>query len=255
MANDMSETASEEVGRREIENMGESGLVIPIYKPRGVSSFEVVREVRNELRVKKVGHSGTLDPLAEGLLIILTGKKTKLMSEFLKLDKEYLATFRLGVTSRSYDLETEVVEQTSNIDFSESRIREVLEKYTGRIEQVPPEYSAAWIDGKRAYNLARRGVKFELKPKTVSISELTIKLYAPPFLKVEIVCSSGTYIRSLARDIGRDLGSGAILTELVRTRIGSYYADKAIRVAELSSQQNALWPTRLMKNGHERNAA
>ncbi len=241
--------------KREIEKMVESGLVIPIYKPTGLSSFEVVREVRNELKVKKVGHSGTLDPLAEGLLIILTGNKTKLMSEFLRLDKEYLATFRLGVTSKSYDLETAIVEQTSHIDFSESRIREVLEKYTGRIEQVPPEYSAAWIDGKRAYNLARRGVKFELRPKTVSISELTIKLYTPPFLKVEIVCSSGTYIRSLARDIGRDLGSGAVLTGLVRTRIGSYYADKAIRLEELGSQLKGLWPARAVTSGQERHAA
>lgn len=241
--------------RQGIEKMEESGLIIPIYKPTGISSFEVVREVRNELRVKKVGHSGTLDPLAEGLLIILTGNKTKLMNDFLRLDKEYLATFRLGVTSKSYDLETEVVEQTSNIDFSESRIREVLEKYTGRIEQVPPEYSAAWINGKRAYKLARRGVKFELKPKTVSISELTIESYVPPFLKVKIVCSSGTYIRSLARDIGRDLGSGAILTRLVRTRIGSYYADKAIKFEELNSQQNTIWPTQLMKSERERHAA
>lgn len=179
----------------------ENGQIIPVLKPRGVTSFEVVRKVRSVLKIKRVGHAGTLDPLAEGLLIVLTGSKTKLMNDFLKFDKEYLATFRLGVTSKSYDLETEMIVQKLEIDFSEERVREVLHGYTGRIEQIPPEYSAAWVDGKRAYKLARQGVKFELKPKMVSISELKIEMFAPPDLKLKIVSSSGTYIRSLARNM------------------------------------------------------
>jgi tRNA pseudouridine55 synthase len=213
------------------------GEIIPVYKPRGVTSFEVVSKVRRELakiphegRVQKIGHAGTLDPLAEGLLILLTGSKTKSMNDFLKLDKEYLATFRLGVTSKSFDLETELVVLASQSDFSEDQIREVLRKYTGRIEQVPPEYSATWVDGKRAYKLARSGVKFELKPKSVFISELALETFVRPFLKLRIVCSSGTYIRSLARDIGKDLGCGAVMTELIRTRIGTYKVDEAIRL-------------------------
>jgi tRNA pseudouridine55 synthase len=218
----------------------EVGEIIPVYKPKGMTSFEVVRKVRNELsklpyagRLRKVGHAGTLDPLAEGLLIVLTGSKTKLMDDFLKLDKEYFATFKLGVTSKSDDLETEVVEQTVDINFSEEQIVEVLKKFTGRIEQVPPEYSAAWVDGKRAYHLARRGVEFTLKPKVVIVNEMKIESFLPPFLKLIIICSSGTYVRSLARDIGEKLGCGAILTELVRTRIGSYKVEDATKLNEL----------------------
>jgi len=211
----------------------ETGSIIPIYKPKGMTSFEVVRRVRNQLKLRKVGHAGTLDPLAEGLLILLTGNKTKSMSELLKLDKEYLATLKLGVTSKSDDLETELVEQVAVISFSLEQIREVLVKYTGRIEQVPPEYSAAWVDGKRAYQLARNGVEFVLKPKIVNISELRIESFVGSELKLTVVCSSGTYVRSLARDIGKDLGCGAVLAGLVRTRIGSYRAEEAMRLDEL----------------------
>jgi len=234
--------------------MGKTGEIIPVYKPRGMSSFEVVRKVRHGLHLKKVGHAGTLDPLAERLLVILTGSKTKSMNDFLKLDKEYLATFRLGVTSKSYDLETEIIDQNSEMNFSEEQVSEVLKKYIGKIEQIPPEYSAAWVDGKRAYNLARRGVKFELKPKTVLISEFKIEMFNPPILKLKIVCSSGTYVRGLARDIGRDLGCGAVLTELIRTRIGSYHVDEAIRLDSLV-RQNLNPPDESMAGGRKRIAA
>lgn len=211
----------------------DSDSIMAVYKPKGMTSFQVVRTVRNGLKIKKVGHAGTLDPLAEGLLILLTGKKTKLMESFLQMEKEYVAILRLGVTSRSHDLETELVEQVSDISYSEIEIREVLAKFTGRIEQVPPDYSAAWVDGKRAYHLARRGVEFELKPKTVTISEIEIESYTPPLLKLRVVCSSGTYIRSLARDIGDELGCGSVLEELIRTRIGAYKAEDAIRLDDL----------------------
>lgn len=207
--------------------------IIAVYKPKGMTSFEVVRRVRRELRIKKVGHAGTLDPLAEGLLILLTGKKTKMMESFLRMDKEYVATLRLGVVSKSHDLETELVEQAVGLPASDEEIRPVLTRFTGEIEQVPPDYSAAWVDGKRAYHLARRGVEFELKPKVVRISAIEVVSYSPPLLKLRIVCSSGTYIRSLARDIGYELGCGSVLEELVRTRIGSYRVEDAIRLDEL----------------------
>lgn len=235
--------------------LSEGGEIIPVFKPRGVTSFEVVRKVRNVLKIKRVGHAGTLDPLAEGLLIVLTGSKTKLMNDFLKLDKEYLATFRLGVTSKSYDLETEIIDQKSEINFSDEQIREVLKRYTGRIEQVPPEFSAAWVDGKRAYKLARRGVKFELKPKMVSISELKIEVFEAPILKLRIVCSSGTYVRSLARDIGRDLGCGAVLTELMRTRIGSYTMNGAVKLDLLGSLRDPDVKMKPTMNETKRHAA
>jgi tRNA pseudouridine55 synthase len=231
------------------------GEIIPVYKPKGLTSFEVVRQVRRTLKVKRVGHAGTLDPLAEGLLIILTGKKTKSMDDFLKLDKEYLATFKLGFTSKSHDLETELVEQAAREDLKEEQITDVLRDYTGRIEQVPPQFSAAWVDGKRAYKLARNGVRFELKAKAVFISELKLESFAYPSLKLRIVCSSGTYIRSLARDIGADLRCGAVLTELVRTRIGTYRAEEAIKLAELSSSSCSLLRTDSHDDGRHRCAA
>ncbi len=208
--------------------------ILAFYKPKGMTSFEVVRRVRCEMGLKKVGHAGTLDPLAEGLLIILTGSKTKMMERFLKMEKEYLATLRLGVTSRSHDLETEIVERTSETSFSEEELSRVIGKFTGKIEQVPPDFSAAWVDGKRAYHLARKGVEFELKPKSVVISEITVESYAPPILKIRVVCSSGTYIRSLARDIGEELACGAVLEGLVRTRIGEYRAEDALRLEDMS---------------------
>ncbi len=211
----------------------EVGSIIAVYKPKGMTSFEVVRKVRNELKLKKVGHAGTLDPLAEGLLILLTGSKTKSMESILKLEKEYLATLRLGVTSKSHDLETELVVQAPEVAFPEARIKEVLAKFTGTIDQVPPDYSAAWVDGKRAYHLARRGVEFELKPKKVTIAEIAIETFDSPLLKLRVVCSSGTYIRSLARDIGDELGCGSVLIELVRTRIGSYKAEDAVGIEDL----------------------
>lgn len=211
----------------------DDGSIIAVYKPRGMTSFEIVRKVRIELKLRKVGHAGTLDPLAEGLLILLTGKKTKMMDSFLKLDKEYVATLRLGVVSKSHDLETEIVEHPGKVPASPDRIREAISKFTGTIEQVPPDYSATWVDGKRAYHLARRGVEFKLKPKTVTISEIEIESYTPPLLGLRIVCSSGTYIRSLARDIGEDLGCGALLEGLVRTRIGTYRIDEAVRLDDL----------------------
>ena len=208
--------------------------ILAFYKPKGMTSFEVVRRVKRELGLRKVGHAGTLDPLAEGLLIILTGSKTKMMESFLKMEKEYLATLRLGVTSRSHDLETEIVERASEISFSEEELARVLSRFTGKIEQVPPDFSATWVDGKRAYHLARKGVEFELKPKPVVISEISVESYTSPILKIRVVCSSGTYIRSLARDIGDDLGCGAVLVGLVRTRIGAYRAEDALRLEDMS---------------------
>ncbi len=209
-------------------------MIIPVYKPKGLTSFEVVRRVRRELNLKKIGHSGTLDPLAEGLLILLTGSETKSMTGFLKLDKEYLATLRLGVVSKSHDLETELVERASSVeDITSDRIDEVLRKFTGKIEQVPPDFSATWVNGKRAYNLARKGVKPDLKPKLVTVDEIRAEKIALPMIQLRIVCSSGTYVRSLARDIGEELGCGAVLTDLVRTRIGSYKIEEAVRIEEL----------------------
>ncbi len=199
------------------------GEIIPIYKPRGITSFAVVRKIRQAMSVQKVGHAGTLDPLAEGLLIVLTGSKTKLMNEFLKFDKEYSAAFRLGVTSKSYDLETEIVEVSSFPDLEETRIEAVLQKYKGRIEQLPPEYSAAWIGGKRAYHLARRGVEVTLKPKFVSISSLDLVSYIPPIIELRVVC--------LERHLHKKSGKRSRPRPWMRSRVdpAGSYPNRAIR--------------------------
>lgn len=219
--------------------VNDDGIVIPVYKPKGMTSFEVVRTVRRELSVRKVGHAGTLDPLAEGLLIVLTGTKTKLMSEFLKLEKEYVADLKLGVVSKSWDLETELTERSAAITFKPEMIYNCLDKFKGRIDQLPPEYSATWVNGKRAYNLARRGVDFDLKPKSVTISEIELLKFDPPLLSIRVVCSSGTYIRSLARDIGEELGCGAVLAGLVRTRIGTFTSLEAVKLEDLAVRHAA----------------
>lgn len=170
----------------------DQGSILPVYKPAGMTSFKIVQLVRNQLKIKKVGHAGTLDPLAEGLLIVLTGNKTKLMDDFLKLNKEYVATLHFGVVSKSHDLETEVTERVRNLMLTVADLEEVSKKFCGRIEQVPPSYSAKWVNGKRAYSLARQNVGFELKPKSVTINRISVESFSLPFAELRIECSSGT---------------------------------------------------------------
>lgn len=213
--------------------MNEEGRVIPIYKPRGMTSFAALRKVKNLLGVKKIGHAGTLDPLAEGLLILLTYGKTRLMKEFLKLEKEYVATIEFGITSPSHDLETATVNVVEKLALTREELLEALKGFLGEIEQIPPSYSATWVNGTRSYQLARKGEYVALKPKRVLIKQIELMSFELPYAKIKIICSSGTYVRSLARDIGNTLGTGAVLVDLVRTRIGTYTLENAIRIEEL----------------------
>jgi len=211
-------------------SMYEEGQVLLINKPLRWTSFDAVRKIRNLIRIKKVGHAGTLDPLATGLLIICTGKFTKKINEYMAREKEYTGTFTLGATTPTYDLESEP-ENLQPVDhIEEHKIREHILQFTGEISQVPPAYSAIKVDGKRMYELARQGKEVKLEPRKVTISSFEIPLIEMPVVHFRVVCSTGTYIRSLANDFGHALGCGAYLSSLCRTRIGEYRLEDALSI-------------------------
>lgn len=218
-----------------------SGEILYVDKPLHWTSFDLVRKLRYKLcrglKVKKlkVGHAGTLDPLATGVMIICTGKKTKLIESFQLQTKEYIATIRLGATTPSFDLETEIDFTYPTDHISEELVKETLNSFIGRIEQVPPAYSACKVNGERAYNLARNGEDVELKPKILVIDEIELLEYDPQSIKIRVVCSKGTYIRALARDIGTALNSGGHLTGLIRTRVGDITLDQCLSVDDLDN--------------------
>lgn len=223
-----------------------SGEVLYINKPLNWTSFTLVRKLRNKLCRKlgikklKVGHAGTLDPLATGVMIVCTGKKTKLIESFQYQTKEYIATIKLGETTPSFDLET-AVDGVFPVEHITQELVEVkLKDFIGEIEQVPPTYSACKVDGKRAYEFAREGQDVELKPKLLVIDEIQLLDYSFPEIRVRVVCSKGTYIRALARDIGVALGSGAHLTALERTRIGEVTLDQCIEGSQIEEFVDAL---------------
>ena len=216
-----------------------SGEILLIDKPLGWTSFDAVKRVRGALtrrmKVKrlKVGHAGTLDPLATGVMVICTGRATKRIDQLQAGVKEYIATLSLGATTPSFDLETEV-DATYPIDHITRQLaEETLQKFVGSIEQIPPAFSAVKIDGQRAYKMARKGQTPELKAKTLVIDEIELLDFAPDRLTLRIVCSKGTYIRALARDIGEALGSGAHLTALRRTRVGEFTIDRCMSVDDI----------------------
>ena len=207
-----------------------SGTILSFDKPLTWTSFGLVSKVRYLLcqhigeKKLKVGHAGTLDPLATGVLIICTGKATKQIDTLQAKTKEYVASLQLGATTPSFDLETEVDATYPTAHITEEKVKEALTRFIGRIEQVPPSYSACKVDGKRAYDLARQGKEVELKAKVLVIDEIELLDFNPTAMQatIRVVCSKGTYIRALARDIGLALESGAHLTALRRTRIGDY---------------------------------
>lgn len=204
-----------------------AGETIYVDKPYGWTSFDVVKRIRGVMlrrmgvKKMKVGHAGTLDPLATGVMIIVSGKSTKLIEQLQSGVKEYIATIALGATTPSFDLETEIDAHYPTGHITREMVLETLTRFTGRIEQVPPSFSACKIDGKRAYKMARKGDVVELKPKILVIDEIELIEYSQQEIKIRVVCSKGTYIRALARDIGAALGSGGHLTALRRTRVGN----------------------------------
>lgn len=216
-----------------------SGEILYLDKPLGWTSFDVVKRVRGTLlrRLKmkklKVGHAGTLDPLATGVMIVTTGRATKRIEELQAGVKEYVATMALGATTPSYDLETEMDATYPTGHITRGLVEEVLTQFHGSIEQVPPSYSACKVDGHRAYKMARSGKEVELKAKTLTIDEIELLEYSQQSITVRVVCSKGTYIRALARDIGQALGSGAHLTALRRTRVGDVNEAQCMSVDQM----------------------
>jgi len=220
----------------------EQGEVLLINKPYQWTSFDVVAKLRslicNYLKIKKIktGHAGTLDPLATGLLIVCTGKFTKRIDEFQGLDKEYTGTFRIGATTPSFDLEKEINKELPFEHVTLEQIHEAVTKLSGTYDQVPPAFSAKKIAGRRAYKYARLEQDVEIQPRNVTISGFEITEVNLPYLCFRISCSKGTYIRSVARDLGVILGTGAHLTELCRTRIGQYHLRDAWEMENISHQ-------------------
>jgi len=210
----------------------ENGKVLLIDKPLHWTSFDAVRKIRNALHIKKVGHAGTLDPLATGLLIICTGKFTKKINEYMSQEKEYTGTFTLGAETPTYDLESEPFNRKPVDNFSPEQLQEAAKQFTGNIMQVPPIYSALKKNGTAMYELARRGDEIELSPRPVKVSSFIITSAELPIISFKILCSTGTYIRSLAHDFGQALGCGAYLSSLRRTRIGEFEVNDAVGVEE-----------------------
>lgn len=215
-----------------------SGEIIGIDKPLGWTSFDTVKRIRGAIQRRlhlkkfKVGHAGTLDPLATGVLIICTGRATRRIEQLQDGDKEYVATIRLGATTPSYDLEKEIDCEYPWQHITPAMVEEVIPRFTGKIMQVPPIFSAVKVEGKRAYNLARKGKDVELKAKPLEIKEMELLSCDLPDVTLRIVCSKGTYIRALARDFGEALGSGAHLISLRRTRVGRINVSDCMSVDE-----------------------
>ena len=218
------------------------GEVFYLDKPLSWTSFDVVKRIRGKLHHRlgikklKVGHAGTLDPLATGVLIVCTGKMTKQIDELQAHVKEYVAEIALGATTPSFDLETEIDATYPTEHITRQMVEQVLqEKFVGSIQQVPPAFSACKVDGHRAYKMARKGKAVELKAKELVIDEIELLAYEPERITVRVVCSKGTYIRALARDIGEALGSGAHLTALRRTRVGGVRVEDCLSVPDMLS--------------------
>lgn len=216
-----------------MEKAADGGRILLIDKPYQWTSFDVVNKLRYILKIKKIGHAGTLDPLATGLLIVCTGKMTKRIAEFMDLEKEYTGRFVLGKTTPSHDLETEVSEGRDISALTEAQLCEAARSLTGILQQLPPAHSAIRVGGKRAYELARKGKEVDLKHREVHVKTFEISSIQLPEIGFRIVCSKGTYIRSIARDFGDALGVGAYVTDLCRTRIGSYRLEDALTVDQV----------------------
>lgn len=215
------------------------GEVFLIDKPFEWTSFDVVKKVRNALRIKKVGHAGTLDPLATGLLIVCAGKQTKQIETYMGQEKEYTGTFVIGATTESFDLEKPIISVADPSHISLDQVKAASAQLTGDILQVPPMHSAIKVDGKRVYESARKGIEVKMEPRPVQVREFEITSYEGNEVGFRISCSKGTYIRSLARDFGEILGVGAYMSSLCRTRIGNFLLSEAHQLSELVEEIKA----------------
>lgn len=218
------------------ENIYAAGQLLLVDKPLYWTSFDAVRKIRNLTRTKKVGHAGTLDPLATGLLIVCTGRFTKKINEYMAQEKEYTGTITLGAVTPTYDLESSPEQPKEYGHISFEALEQAAKEFTGPILQTPPIHSAIKKDGKRVYELARKGVDVKLEPRPVTIHAFDITKVESPIVHFKVICSTGTYIRSLANDFGSLLGCGGYLSALCRTRIGAFLLEDALSMQALETQ-------------------
>ena len=204
------------------------GKVLLIDKPLHWTSFDIIRKLRNIFRIKKIGHAGTLDPLATGLLIVCTGKFTKKINEYMGMEKEYTGTITLGAVTPTYDLESDPEQHKAFEHITKAEVEKVFLSFTGNLMQFPPAHSARKVDGKRLYHLAREGKEVKLEARAVTIYKCELTRFELPEIDFRVVCGTGTYIRSLAKDVGEALGCGGYLSKLVRTRIGEFLLSDAL---------------------------
>lgn len=221
--------------------------IIPINKPQDWTSFDVVNKLKYKLKPLKVGHLGTLDPMATGVLLVTVGKATKLFDLMQEKSKTYIATFEFGFETDTLDSTGEIVNKCENVP-TEHEIMNILPNFIGKLSQIPPKYSAKSINGKRAYDLARQGAEFELKPKDVYISNIEILDYKPNSIKLMITCGSGTYIRSIGRDIAKSLNSFATMTSLVRTKIDNFDLSRCYDISDIDNIDEKIIPIKDVLN-------
>lgn len=226
----------------------DEGQVLLIDKPAGWTSFDVVNKIRFACKAKRVGHAGTLDPFATGLLVLCTGKATKTIDTFSDLDKIYTAEFVLGKTTDTLDVEGQVTREAPVPDVDQKRLQEICNQSLGVIEQVPPQFAAIKINGVPAYKLARKGKTVDIKPRKVVIHEYRILSYEKHTLSVLVRCSKGTYIRALARDLGNELGCGAFVKSLRRLAIGSFSVENSSDVLEMADRIKQTVVTPVLKS-------
>lgn len=220
---------------KNVPNSSLKGILI-VDKPSGITSHDVVDKVRRSFRIKRVGHAGTLDPLATGVLVVLIGQATKLFSKFSYFDKSYEATITLGISTDTSDIQGKITKQGNCNMVTLSRLKEVVETFTGEVDQVPPMVSAVKVDGRRLYELARKGIEVDRKPRRIKIFSLNILDFSLPFIKISLQCSKGTYVRKIAEDIGDRLGCGGCISKIHRTQVGPFRIEQAISLDEIKRE-------------------
>ncbi len=208
------------------------GILI-INKPEGLTSHDVVARIRRKLGIRRVGHAGTLDPLATGVLVVLVGRSTKLFDKFVNFDKAYEATLRLGLVTDTADIKGRILAENPVGEISQKEVEKVMQKFIGEIEQVPPMYSAVKVNGKRLYKLARKGIQIRRSPRRVFVKEFRLLDMNLPDIHFHLECSKGTYVRKLAEDVGEELGCGGCIVQINRTRIGPFSINEAIPLEEV----------------------
>ncbi len=207
--------------------------VLVLNKPKGLTSQKAVTEVKKIIKVKKAGHAGTLDPMATGVLLVCTNEATKITPFLMELEKEYVFKARFGVSTDTYDAEGRILNVVEDFQLDKEKLQKVLQKFTGQIMQTPPMYSASKVEGQPLYKLARNGIEVERKPKKIFIYSIEIEEFSPPFVTFRVKCSKGTYVRALCHDIGQEIGVGAHIVELTRTRIGEFCIENSVSLEDL----------------------